>query len=163
MGTLSHNLITKRLSKCFERAGIFENKPESYKRVSYSRIRFSIITELVALGKDSLDSIAHCCGKHGVEVCKKHYVQFFSNRKAAEWSWKSYERCKTITKEEKKAANKRLELLSKKKLPSPTQIEKWYKEKKSYFKVHSNVDIAVRELENIFQRFHDERIVRDNG
>ena len=84
MGTLSHNLITKRLSKCFERAGIFENKPESYKRVSYSRIRFSIITELVAPGKDSLDSIAHCCGKHGVEVCKKHYVQFFSNRKAAE-------------------------------------------------------------------------------
>lgn len=32
--TMSHSLIRTRMSKCFEKAGIFEGKPESYKRVS---------------------------------------------------------------------------------------------------------------------------------
>ena len=36
-----HSLVTTRFSKCFERAGVFEGKPELYKRVSCSRIRFS--------------------------------------------------------------------------------------------------------------------------
>ena len=100
---MSHSLITTFMSKCFERAGIFEGKPGSYKRVSCSRIRFSIITELVALGENSLYSIAHCYGKHGVEVCKKYFAQFYSNREAAELSWKSYQRCRTLTKEEEKS------------------------------------------------------------
>ena len=121
---MSHSLITTRLSKCFEKAGIFDNKPESYKRVSCGRIRFSIITELVALGEDSLDTIAHCYGKHGVEVCKKHYVQFYSNMKGAELSWKSYQKCRTLTKEEEKASATRLELLTKKVLPTFQAIDK---------------------------------------
>ena len=102
---MAHNLITSRLSKCFNRAKVYPDKPSSYHRVSCSRIRFSIIMELVSLGEDSLNFIAHCYGKHGVEVCKKHYIQFFSNQKAAELSWKAYERCRTLFKEEQKAAN----------------------------------------------------------
>ena len=84
---MSYSLILNRLLKCFEKG--------------------------VALGEDSLDSMAHCYGKH-VEVCKKHYVQFYSNRMAAEHSWKSYKCCRTLTKEEEKVANKRIELLAKK-------------------------------------------------
>ena len=160
---MSHPLITNRLSKCFERGGVFANKPEAYKRVSCSRIRFSIITELVALGEDSLDSIAHCYGKHSVEVCKKHYVQFYSNRTAAELSWKAYKRCRTLTKEEEKAVNKRAELLSKKKLPAIRDIQKWYKELRSYHKVHANVDVTDKGLENIIEGFIRERAVRDDG
>lgn len=161
--TMSHSLITTRLSKCFEKAGIFDNKPESYKRVSCSRIRFSIITEFVALGEDSLDTIAHCYGKHGVEVCKKHYVQFYSNMKGAELSWKSYQKCRTLTKEEEKASATRLELLTKKVLPTFQAIDRWYKRIKSYHKVHSHVDVTDVGLENLLERFRDERIVKDNG
>ena len=140
---MSHSLITNRLSKCFGKAGILENKPEAYRRVSCSRMRFSIITELVALREDSLDSIAHCYGKHGIEVRKKHYVQFFSNREAAELSWKSYESCRSLTKDEETLVNKPLELLEKRSLPTAQQIEKWYKELKSFHKVHSNVNVTV--------------------
>ena len=163
LGTISHSLITDRLSRCFEKAGIFKAKPDSYKRVSCSRIRFSIITELVALGENSLDSIAHCYGKHGVDVCKKHYVQFFSDRNAAELSWKSYQRCRALTKGEKKAANTRLELLAKKNLPTLDQIKRWYKDLKSYYKVHSNTDVTDKGLENLFESFQRERVVWDNG
>ena len=113
---MAHNLITSCLSKCFDRGKVYSDQPWSYYRVSCSRIRFSIITELVSLGEDSLDSIAYCYGKHGVEVCKKHYIQFFSNQKATELSWKAYKRCTTLTKEEQKAADTRLEPLAKKSL-----------------------------------------------
>ena len=55
--TMIQSLVTTHFSKCFERAGVFEGKPELYKRVSRSRIRFAIIRELVTLGEDSLDSL----------------------------------------------------------------------------------------------------------
>lgn len=148
---MSHSLITTRMSKCFERAGIFEGKPGSYKRVSCSRIRFSIITELVALGENSLYSIAHCYGKHGVEVRKKYFVQFYSNREAAELWWKSYQRCRTLTKEEEKASNTHLELLAKKVLPTFWAIDKWYNNLKSYHPVHLHVDVRDVGLENIIE------------
>ena len=160
---MSHPLITNLLSKCFENGGVFSSKPEAYKKVSCSRIRFSIITELVALGEDNLDSIAHCHGKHNMEVCKKHYVQFYSNKTATELSWKAYERCKTLTKEEQKAVNKRAELLSKKKLPAIRDIQTWYKELRNYHKVHANVDVTDKGLENILEGFIRERAVRDDG
>ena len=51
-------------------------------------------------------------------------MQFYSNRNAAELSWKSYKRCRTLTKEEEKVVNKRAELLSKKKLPAIRDIQK---------------------------------------
>ena len=122
-----------------------------------SRIKFSIITELVSLGEDSLDSIAHCYSKHGIKVCKKHYIQFFSNTKATELSWKSYERCRTLTKEEKKASNTHLKLLVKK------TIKKWYKDFKSYHKVHFNVNVTDKGLEGILERFQHERTLRKDG
>ena len=155
--TVAHDLITSYLWKCFEKAKVFPDKPVSYNRVACSRIKFSIIIELVSLGEDSLDSIAHCYSKHGIKVCKKHYIQFFSNTKATELSWKSYERCRTLTKEEKKASNTHLKLLVKK------TIKKWYKDFKSYHKVHFNVNVTDKGLEEILERFQHERTLRKDG
>ena len=165
---MAHNLITKHLSKCFEKAQVFADKPASCNRVSCSRIRFSINTELVALGEDSLNSIAHCHGKHRAEVCKKYYIQFFSNRKAGELSWKSYERCRTLTKEEEKASNTCFKLLVKKALPTFKVVHKWYihkryKDLKSYHKVYSNVDMTEKGLEEILKPFQYERALRKDG
>ena len=94
-----------------------------------------------------------------MEVCKKHYVQFYSNKTATELSWKAYERCKTLTKEEQKSVNKRAELLSKKKLPAIRDIQTWYKELRNYHKVHANVDVTDKGLENILEGFIRERAV----
>ena len=68
---LKHSTLTRCMTRLFERTGLFEGKKEIYKRVSCSRIRFSVITELRALGEDSLDNIEYCFGKHSKEVCKK--------------------------------------------------------------------------------------------
>ena len=54
---LQHNTLSWCLT-C-DRTGIFENIEEVVqKRMSSSRIRFSVITELVSPGEDSLDNIA---------------------------------------------------------------------------------------------------------
>ena len=162
LGTISHSLITDRLSKCFEKAGIFKAKPDSYKRVSCSSIRFSIITELVALGESSLETIAHCYGKHRVEVCKKHYVQLFQIKALQSYPGKVTNSVGLLQKRKRKQQT-RLELLGKKNFPTLEQIKPWYKDLKSYHKVHANKDVTDKGLENLFESFERERIVWDNG
>ena len=48
-----------------------------------SRIQFSVITKLICLRSEDLDCVALFFIKHGAEVCKKFYLQFFLNREAA--------------------------------------------------------------------------------
>ena len=98
---MNHSLVSKCLTRSFEKAEVF--RKDGYKNVSPSRIRFSAITELVMLGEDTLDNIAHCFAKHSTQTCKKFYVQFFSNREAACLSWKSLQMFTNIAKEEQKA------------------------------------------------------------
>ena len=59
------------LIKTCERTGIFQSEEEVCKRMTCSRIYFSVITELISPGEDSLDNIAFFFGKHSKEVCKK--------------------------------------------------------------------------------------------
>ena len=101
MNQMNHSLVSKCLTRSFEKAEVF--RKDGYKNVSPSRICFSAITELVMLGEDTLDNIAHCFAKHSTQTCKKFYVQFFSNREAARLSWKSLQMFTNIAKEEQKA------------------------------------------------------------
>ena len=74
---LQHTTLAWCLTATCERSGVFKNVTDSItKRMSTSRIRFSVITKLVCLGEDSRDNIAYCFDKHTKEVCKKFYVQF---------------------------------------------------------------------------------------
>ena len=88
---------------------------------------------------------------------------FFSNRKAVELLWKSYEQSRTLTKEEVRASNTCLELLAKKTLPTVKAVHKWYKDLKSYPKVHSNIDVMHKGLEEILEHFQHGRTVGKNG
>ena len=80
-------ILRRTLSNCStktcEGSRIFEGKKEIYKRMTCSRILFSVISELLCLGEDSLDNIAFCFGKHSKDDCKKDYIQFYSTRDAA--------------------------------------------------------------------------------
>ena len=98
---MDHSAVTKNLTLAFKKAKVFDENSSIFKSVSCTRNRFSVITELVSMGDENLDNIAHCFAKHGKEVCKKFYVQFFSAREAARLSWKCYQIYQPITKEEK--------------------------------------------------------------
>ena len=120
---LQHTTLSKCLTKTCKRTGIFQTEEEVFRRMTCSRIRFSVIMELVSLDEDNLDNIAFCFGKHSKEVCKKSYVQFWSTRAAARLSWK----CHQIynTDKEKKAVELRENILENKTIPEVDDIETW--------------------------------------
>ena len=94
--------VTQCLTRTFEKSQVYLGVKNRFKSTSPPRIRFSVITELICLGNKSLDSVAHCFAKHGTEVCKKFYVQFFSNREAARLLWKCMDLFTNIDSDEKR-------------------------------------------------------------
>ena len=88
-----------------------------------SKIQFSVISELVCLGEDSLDNMAFCFGKHSKDVCKRFCIQFYSTRKAARMSWKCHNMYNS--ENEKKAADLRDRILENKSCPEVEDIESW--------------------------------------
>lgn len=121
---LQHTRLAWCLTATCERSGVFKNVEDGItKMVSTSRIRFSVITKLVCLGKGSLGNIAYCFGNHTKEVCPEFYVQFWSNREAAQLSWKVHKM--VISEIEDKAAKLREKMLEKKKMPEVQDIEWW--------------------------------------
>ena len=149
---LKHSTLTPCMTRSLERTGLFEGKKEIYKRVSCSRIRFSVITELCALGEDSLDNIAYCFGKHSKEVCKKFYVQFFSTREAARLSWKCHQMYNS--EEEKKEVDCREINLKDQSYPVE-KVEKWIIKRMDILKL-SGTEVDDSGLMNIINRFRDE-------
>ena len=66
--------------------GLCHNNPNwanNMKGMPPSRVRYSVITEVIYLRSEDLDYVEHCFARHGVEVCKKFDLHFFPNREAA--------------------------------------------------------------------------------
>ena len=142
------------LTATCERSGVFENVADSItKRMSTSRIRFSVITELVCLGEDSLDNIAYSFGKHTKEVCKKFYVQFWSNREAARLSWKVHQMVNT--ENEGKAINRKEKKLDQKKIRQVKDTEQWITNRINTLKL-AGTDVDDPGLMDLVRKFKDE-------
>ena len=75
---INHSMITKCISRSFEKAQVFRGT-SAYQRVSCCRIRFSIMTELISLGKGDPENIAYAFAKHDKKTCCRFYVQFWNN------------------------------------------------------------------------------------
>ena len=122
---MSPSLVSQCLTRTFEKSKVFCQVENKYKNVSPSRLRFSIITELICLNNEQLDYVAHYFGKVSTETCKKFYVQFFSNMEAARLSWKCINLF-SISGNNEQAANLREKLIKKARIPNSTKIRKWY-------------------------------------
>ena len=159
---LQHNTLRWCLTATCERLGVLENMKEgAQKRMNASRIRFSVITELVYMGEDSPDNIAYCFGKHTKEVCKKFYVQFWSNREAARLSWKVHKMYNS--EKDTKAIQLREEILEDKKIPDANNIKRWITNRINKLKL-SGTDVEDQGLMNLVKRFRDElHFHRTNG
>ena len=155
-------MITKCISRSFEKAQVFRGT-SAYQRVSCCRIRFSIITELISLGKGNLENIAYAFAKQDKKTCRRFYVQFWNNREAVRLSWKCYEMLRPLTEDDKKAVQVREKSLEKKLVPSVQDIRKWYETKKNLIKVTSKLDARDEGLETIIKSCSNERILKDDG
>lgn len=159
---LQHNTLAWCLTATCERSGVFENVADSIiKRMSTSRIRLSVITELVCLGEDSLDNIAYSFGKHTKEVCKKFHVQFWSNREAARLSWKVHQMVNT--ENEGKAINRKEKKLDQKKIRQVKDTEQWITNRINTLKL-AGTDVDDPGLMDLVRKFKDElKFHRING
>ena len=154
---MTPSLVSQCLTRTFEKSKVFCHVENKYKNVSPSRLRFSIITELICLNNEQLYSVAHCFGKVSTETCKKFYVQFFSNMEAARLSWKCINLFSTSGNNEK-AANLREKLIEKARIPNSTKIREWYNQLLNSLK-HKGLpeeDISDTGLEEVIRQFDNE-------
>ena len=161
MNQMNHSLVSKCLSRSFEKSKVFIEK-KRFASASPSRVRFSVITKLIMLGEDTLDNIAHCFAKHSKETCKKFYVQFFSNREAARLSWKCFQMLNPIKKEEQRAIEMRQSKLSKCSIPTAEKVKSWYQEIKNILKLSKDLDLTDKGLEALIKEFSNELRVTPN-
>ena len=121
-------------------------------RVSCSRIRMSVLTEIVSLGKENISTIANCFAKHSEKICKKYYVQHFSERAATRISWDCYKRYKPQA-DIKKAVKVGNAAMKNSRIPTVKSIKKWIQDIVHRIKLFSNVtvrdDNLMRELDKL--------------
>ena len=95
------------------------NWADNIQEMSRSGVLFSVVTELICLRSEELDNVPHCFPKHGVELWKKFYFQFISDREAGCLSSKCVN-VFTNTLQEK--------LLKMGSVPHGKKVRKWYKD-----------------------------------
>lgn len=146
---MDHSAISNAMTSSFHKANVFK---DTNTRVSCSRIRMSVLTEIVSLGRENISTIASCFGKHSEKVCKKHYVQHYSERDAARLSWKCYKMYKPKD-DMKKAAEVRNKAIQKARIPSAWKIQKWMEEIIRKIQLLTNFTIedtnVMKELEKL--------------
>ena len=134
---MDHSAISSAMTSSFHKANVFK---DSNTRVSCSRIRISVLT------------IASCFRNHSEKVCKKYYVQHYSEREAARLSWKCYKMYKP-KEDMKKAAEVRNKAIQKARIPSARKIQKWMEEIIRKIQLLTNFTIedtnVMKELEKL--------------
>ena len=112
----------------------------------------SRMSKLVKIGKESMSTIANCFAKHSEKVCKRFYVQHYSERAAARISWECYQRYKP-QEDLKKASQFKSAALQNKAMPSSRIIKKWIQDLIDRIRLHTNVTIEdgnlVKELSKL--------------
>lgn len=87
---MSHSLISNCLSSAFRASGVLDERQLS-DRVSPSRIRASVATELAGAQGQCVKDLAEHFMKHNEATCKKYYVQKWSQKKSVAMSVKCHD------------------------------------------------------------------------
>ena len=145
---MDHSAISNGMTSSFHKANVFK---DTNTRVSCSRIRMSVLTEIVTLGSENISTIASYFGKHSEKVCKKH-VQHYSEHEAARLSWKCYKMYKT-KEDMKKAAEVPNKAIQKARITCARKIQKWMEEIIRKIQLLTNFTIedtnVMKELEKL--------------
>ena len=151
---MDHSAISNAMTSAFNKAKVL-----GCSWVSCSRIRMSVLTEIVSVGTENISNIASCFAKHSEKVCKKFYVQHFSEREAAWLSWSCYNMYKPPA-DIKKATSIRKTAIEKAKVPCASTIKKWLQDIINKIRLLTNITI---EDKNIMKELEKLSISEDDG
>ena len=113
---------------------IFLTLSNRCKRVSATRIRQSVATDLVGMGDENLEILATQFMKNRPSTTSKFYVQNWAQRETARLSMKCYGNFKL----DDKCLNS--------KVPSPEDVQKWYQRQTLQVKNDFGEEIDDQEL-----------------
>lgn len=117
-----HSLVSNGMTKSFELANVLKAKSA---RVSPSRIRCAVVTDLVGVNGEKCSTVAEQFMKHRHTTSKKFYISYWANRESMRLSMKCYSRF--MVKDVDSVVQEREKLMS---CPPPnkSKIEHWLKE-----------------------------------
>ena len=95
---VTSSLIANCMTRSFEKAKVLNNS-EKFGRISCSRIRATVVTEIAGVGNEDMKTVAHVFMKHRPETCKKFYVQNWANRESLRISMKCYDKFTIFSKD----------------------------------------------------------------
>ena len=128
---------------------MYTNKLEG---VSCSRFCMSVLTKIFSLGKESISTVTNCFAEHSEKVCKKYYVQHFSERAAARILWDCSERYKPRP-DVKKTAKVRNAAIKRSRILLVRSIKKWIHvivhRIKLFFNVTVQDDNLIKKLDKL--------------
>ena len=146
---MTQSLVSNSLTSTFREAEVYKDE-EKYNRVSPSRIRASVATELAGLGDENLTTMAHVFMKHREETCKRFYVQHWANREALRISMSCYDRFSvTISEKVKKEAVELRKSYEEIQNPTKPLLKSWY------YKLAQAIKVGFGEV------FEDENLTKE--
>lgn len=119
------------MTNSFEHANVWPKDSEMYKRVSPSRIRCAVVTDLVVGGEDA-STVAQEFMKHRLSTSKKFYIQHWGSQESMRISMSCYTKflnnidCKKIQDDRERH-------MSKNKAPTKIEVKSWLKENERKF------------------------------
>lgn len=120
---MSHSAISSAMTRSFQKAEVFSDSRKSM-RVSASRLRCAVISELVGVAGQDSDIVALHFAKHCPATSRKYYMAHWSNREALRLSMMCYTRFRGETTFGDDIVKERNEML-KKPPPSMKKIVTW--------------------------------------
>ena len=147
---MKHSVVSNCLTTTFKNAGILMNSERS-DRVSCTRVRASVATELAGMGNENLEKLATVFMKHKPDTCRKFYVKNYANRESLRISMKCYDAFKLNPKTADAANSLRSKAL-KRKIPSLKEVKAWVNNQESLIKDKFGVGLLDDELNKLFNQ-----------
>ena len=148
---IEHSLISNGMTKSFQLANVLANKST---RVSPSRIRCAVVTDLVGVNGEKCSTVAEQFMKHRETTSRKFYICHWANRESMRLSMNCYSRF--IKKDVAAVAEERNKLMS---LPPPkkSKIVDWMRKNSEKIKKTFDNDMEKDEgLLNCLQEMSED-------
>ena len=147
IGRMKHSSLTKAVTPSFCNAGVVMESSDE-QRVSCSRLRASIATDLAGTGEEDIKTFANAFMKHRPDVCQKNYVRHWSQREGLQISMKCMDRFQ-VSEDVREDVLRLREAEKKKSLPTMEMVIIYMQKHLKFDEADNSLEQALTELKDL--------------
>ena len=147
IGRMKHSSLTKAVTSSFRNAGVVMESSDE-QRVSCSRLRASIATDLAGTGEEDIKTFANAFMKHRPDVCQKNYVRHWSQREGLRISMKCMDHFH-VSEDVREDVLRLREAEKKKSLPTMEMVIRYMQKHLKFDEVDNSLEQALTELKDL--------------